>query len=115
MAAPVQPIKASFNCPRRPLEKTCVYDWLHSHSTTDKLSFCIKANSMQLLLMSNLRLGGKVLSVAYGGELNEVEKTGGTAWAALRAAHASVGQRPLSCVVVSLFYQARTYFQSRSG
>ena len=31
----------------------------------------------------------------------------------LRAAHNSVSEKPLSSILVSLFYQARTYFQNR--
>ena len=50
--------------------------------------------------MSNLRLGGKVVAVAAGDDQNHVEKSGQTAWAALRAAHASVGQMPTSQILV---------------
>jgi len=67
----------------------------------------------KLLLMSNLRLGGKVLAVATGDDQNGAEKSGQTAWAALRAAHARVGLEPESIILVSLFNSARTYFQSR--
>ena len=49
---------------------------------------------------SNLRLGGKVVAVAVGDEENDVGKSGQTPWAALRAAHEEIGQRPLSCVLV---------------
>jgi len=64
--------------------------------------------------MSNLRLGGKVVAVAAGGDQIGVEKSGKTAWAALRAAHASVGQMPTSQILVSLLYQARTYFEQNT-
>jgi hypothetical protein len=68
----------------------------------------------KLLLMSNLRLGGKVLAVAAG----DAEENGSvpvpSAWAALRAAHAKVGLESESIIMVSLFNSARTYFQSRS-
>ena len=50
--------------------------------------------------MSNLRLGGKVVAVAAGDDQIGVEKSGQTAWAALRAAHASVGQKPTSQILV---------------
>jgi len=64
--------------------------------------------------MSNLRLGGKVVAVAAGDDQNHVEKSGQTAWAALRAAHASVGQMPTSQILVSLLYQARTHFEQNT-
>jgi hypothetical protein len=35
---------------------------------------------------------------------------GQNAWAALCAAHNSVSEKPLSSILVPLFYQARTYF-----
>ena len=35
------------------------------------------------------------------------------AWAVLCAAHNSISEKPLSSILVSLFYQARTYFQNR--
>jgi hypothetical protein len=90
-------------------------NWLHFYTTTYKNSFCIKANTMsKLLLMSNLRLGGKVLAVAAGDAEENGSSSVPSAWAALRAAHADVGQKPMSSILVSLFYQARTYFQSRS-
>ena len=49
---------------------------------------------------SNLRLGRKVLSVALGDSQNGVARSGDTAWAALCAAHESVGQRPHSSILV---------------
>ena len=62
--------------------------------------------------MSHLRLGGKVVALAAGDDQIHGEKSGETAWAALRAAHAKVGLEPESSILVSLLYQARTYFQS---
>jgi len=50
---------------------------------------------------------------ATGGAPNSFGKSGETAWAALCAAHSAVGSKPTSSVLVSLFYQARTYFQNR--
>ena len=35
-------------------------------------------------------------------------------WAAVQAAHALVGKMPVSCVVVWLYDEARTYFQSQT-
>jgi DNA repair exonuclease SbcCD ATPase subunit len=63
---------------------------------------------------SNLRLGGKVLAVAAGDAEENGSSSVPSAWAALRAAHADVGQKPMSSILVSLFNSARTYFQSRS-
>ena len=88
-----------------------VHDWLEPIQTWIKDAQCLaeiasdrdllrKKVSAKEIFGSNLRLGGKILSVAVGDELNEVEKTGDTAWAALRAAHSSIGQRPLSCILV---------------
>ena len=59
---------------------------------------------------SHLRLGGRqvVVSPLVGGSVEPP-----TQWAALRAAHAEVGQRPLRSILVSLLYQARTHFQSK--
>ena len=34
-----------------------------------------------------------------------------THWAAVQAAHALVSEKPLSCVLVRLYNQARTFFQ----
>ena len=67
----------------------------------------------KLLLISHLLLGGKTVRPAEGGTPKGFEKSDQTAWAALRAAHASVGLRPISSILVSLLYQARTYFQNR--
>jgi hypothetical protein len=38
-----------------------------------------------------------------------------SAWAALRAAHASVGSKTERLIVVSLYNAARTYFQTKFG
>jgi len=45
--------------------------------------------------------------------LNSFAKSGETAWAALCAAHSAVPFQPLSSILVSLLYQARTYFQNK--
>jgi len=67
----------------------------------------------KLLLISHLLLGEKTVRPAFGGTPNSFGKSGETAWAALCAAHSTVGSKPSSSFVVSLFYQARTYFQNR--
>jgi len=67
----------------------------------------------KLLLISHLLLGEKRVRAAEGGAPNSFGKSGETAWAALCAAHSAVGSKPTSSVLVSLFYQARTYFQNR--
>jgi len=67
----------------------------------------------KLLLISHLLLGEKILRPAEGGTPKEFEKSGQTAWTALRAAHASVGSQPISSILVRLLYQVRTYFQNR--
>lgn len=49
---------------------------------------------------SNLRLGGKVIAVAAGDAEENGSVSVPTQWAALRAAHASVGQMPTSSILV---------------
>jgi len=68
---------------------------------------------LQSLLISNLRLGGKVVAVAVGDAQENGSVSVPTQWAALRAAHASVGQMPTSSILVGLLYQVRTYFQNK--
>jgi hypothetical protein len=64
----------------------------------------------KLLLISHLILANREARLrAPSGE----NSSGQNAWAALRAARDSVSEKPLSSVLVSLFYQARTYFQNR--
>jgi len=78
-----------------------------------KILFVSKANTMsKLLLISHLFLGEKRLRAAFGGAPNSFGKSDKTAWAALCAAHSAVGSQPISSILVSLFYQARTYFQN---
>jgi hypothetical protein len=52
------------------------------------------------LLISHLLLAETKVRAAAGDAPKEFEKSGQTAWAALCAAHASVGQKPLSSVLV---------------
>jgi len=47
---------------------------------------------------------------AFGAAPNGVEKSGQTAWAALCAAHASVGQKSKSLILEYLYDTARTDF-----
>jgi len=67
----------------------------------------------KLLLISHLLLGERKVRVAEGDAPNSFGKMGENQWAALCAAHNSVSEKPLSSILVSLFYQARTYFQNR--
>jgi DNA invertase Pin-like site-specific DNA recombinase len=62
---------------------------------------------------SHLFLTERKVRAAAGDAPNSFGKIGGNQWAALCAAHHSVSEKPLSSVLVSLFYQARTYFQNR--
>ncbi|OHA42653.1 MAG: hypothetical protein A3H68_01875 [Candidatus Taylorbacteria bacterium RIFCSPLOWO2_02_FULL_46_40] len=62
---------------------------------------------------SHLFLGEKTLRPAEGGNPNSFGKMGGNQWDALRASHLLALKKPLSSVLVSLLYQARTYFQNR--
>jgi len=67
----------------------------------------------KLLLILHLLLAERKVRVAAGDAPNSFGKMGGNQWAALCAAHNSVSEKLLSSVLVSLFYQARTYFQNR--
>jgi len=64
----------------------------------------------KLLLISHLVLANREarLRAPSGEDLSRQNQ-----WAALCAAHDSVSEKPLSSILVSLFYQARTYFQNR--
>src|SRR3989338_1785684 len=77
--------------------------------------FCIQSKyyESKLLLISHLLLGEKTIRPAEGGNPNSFGKMGGNQWDALRAAHPLALKNPLSSVLVSLLYQARTYFQNR--
>ena len=79
-----------------------------------KTLFVFKANTMsKLLLISHLLLGEKTLRPAEGGTPNSFGKMGGNQWDALRASHLLASSKPLSSILVSLLYQARTYFQNK--
>ena len=67
----------------------------------------------KLFLISHLLLGEKTIRPAEGGNPNSFGKMGGNPWDALRASHLLALKKPLSSVLVSLLYQARTYFQNK--
>ena len=67
----------------------------------------------KLLLIPNLLLGEKTVRPAEGGTPNSFGKMGGNQWDALRASHLLASSKPLSSILVSLLYQARTYFQNK--
>ncbi|MFW0871269.1 MAG: recombinase family protein [Patescibacteria group bacterium] len=79
-------------------------EWLKAASRLDAIAsdadLFVKKVCAKEIFGSNLRLGGKVLAVAAGDDHIHGEKSGQTAWAALRAAHASVGQKPTSQILV---------------
>ena len=54
----------------------------------------------KLLLISHLLFGEKTVRPAFGGTPNSFGKSGETAWAALCAAHSTVGSKPSSSFVV---------------
>ena len=62
---------------------------------------------------SHLLLGEKTVRASAPNFQNSPAKQTQTAWAALCAAHSAIGSKPISSILVSLFYQARTYFQNR--
>ena len=79
-----------------------------------KILFVSKANTTsKLLLISHLLLAERKVRIAEGDAPNSFGKLGGNQWDALRASHDLASKKPLSSVLVSLFYQARTYFQNR--
>ena len=63
---------------------------------------------------SNLLLGEKTVSTAFGGAPNSFGKMVGNQWDALRASHLLALKKPLSSVLVCLLNHIRTYFQSRN-
>ena len=79
-------------------------EWLKTAQRLDAIAsdadLFVKKVCAKEIFGSNLRLGGKVVAVAAGGDQIGVEKSGKTAWAALRAAHASVGQMLTSQILV---------------
>jgi len=89
-------------------------NWLKDAQNLDEIAsdgnLFAKKVAAKELFGSHLRFGGRrvVVTSPVGGSTEPP-----TAWAALRAAHAKVGLEPESSILVSLLYQARTYFQSK--
>ena len=79
-------------------------EWLKAASRLDAIAFdadlFVKKVCAKEIFGWNLRLGGKVLAVAAGDDHIHGEKSGQTAWSALRAAHSSVGLEPESSILV---------------
>jgi len=91
--------------------------WLKDAQSLDKIAsdddlFAKKVKAKEVF-GSHLLLAERKVRVAAGDAPNSFGKMGGNQWAALCAAHNSVSEKPLSSILVSLFYQARTYFQNR--
>src|SRR3989338_6293467 len=81
-----------------------------------KILFVFRAkqiHSQNCILISHLLLCEKTSRPAEGGNPNSFGKMGGNQWDALRASHLLALKKPLSSVLVSLLYQARTYFQNK--
>ncbi len=90
--------------------------WLKDTQSLDKIAsdsdlFAKKVCAKEIF-GSHLFLGEKTIRPAEGGNPNSFGKMGGNQWDALRASHLLALKKPLSSVLVSLFYQARTYFQN---
>jgi hypothetical protein len=62
------------------------------------------------ILISHLLLQNKTVRASAP---DCIGKSGETAWACLRQAHAKVSEMPTSSIIVSLYYQTRTYYQNR--
>ena len=103
-------------------------NWLKDAQNLDKIAsdnnLFEKKVVAKEIFGSHLFLGEKRLRAAAllrlpasggqeGGAPNSFGKSGETAWAALCAARSAVGSQPISSILVSLFYQTRTYFQNR--
>jgi hypothetical protein len=67
----------------------------------------------KLLLISNLLLGEKLVRASAPKILNSFGKFGGNPWDALRASRILASKKPMSSILVRLFYHARTFFQNR--
>ena len=82
-------------------------EWLKAASRLDAIAsdadLFVKKVCAKEIFGSNLRLGGNVLAVAAGDDQIHAPKSGQTAWAALRAAHASVGQVEKSTILVQKY------------
>jgi DNA invertase Pin-like site-specific DNA recombinase len=93
-------------------------DWLKDAVDLDKIALADdlfrKKVVAKEIFGSHLRLGDRTLSVATGDHAKYGALATPTPWAALRAAHSSSSEKPLGSVLVRLYNQARTHFQSRS-
>jgi hypothetical protein len=92
-------------------------NWLKDAQSLDKIAsdsdlFAKKVCAKEIF-GSHLLLGEKTIRPAEGGNPNSFGKMGGNQWDALRASHLLALKKPLSSVLVSLLYQARTYFQNK--
>ncbi|USN92228.1 MAG: hypothetical protein H6782_00145 [Candidatus Nomurabacteria bacterium] len=97
-------IQANLNCPRRLFEseqqKTPELIALSLYHKQKCFLYQSKYYVAKSLLMSHLRLGGKVVAVAAGDAPQNGSVYAPTQWAALRAAHSSVGFEPTSSILV---------------
>jgi len=89
-------------------------EWIKDAQNFDKIAsdgdlFRKKVTAKEIF-GSNLRLGGRQLTVATGDRPEYEAGPRSLAWAALRAAHASSLEEPLGSVLVQLFNEARTAF-----
>ena len=89
-------------------------NWVKSAQNIDKIAsdsdlFAKKVCAKEIF-GSHLLLSQKTLRASALTFPNSVANSGETAWAALRAAHASYASNPASFVLEPLYYQARTYF-----
>ena len=93
-------------------------NWLKDAQNLDEIAsdynLFAKKVAAKEIFGSHLRLGGKVVAPAAGESPENGSVSAPTQWAALRAAHASVGQKPTSQILVSLLYQARTHFEQNT-
>jgi len=115
MAAPVRQTQERPGLfPRRPLKKAFqkfVATLLYTHLSKSKNSFCSGKANTKLHWISNLVLAGKQARVSAPKSGVDAPQT---QWAALRAAHQMVGQKPKSLILEHLYDFARTYFIKNS-
>src|SRR3990167_5334247 len=89
--------------------------WLKDAQSLDKIAsdsdlFAKKVCAKEIF-GSHLLLQNKTVRASAPNFPNPPAKSGETAWAALCAPHSAVPSKPLSSILVSVLYQARTYFQ----
>jgi replicative DNA helicase len=71
-----------------------------------------KANTKKSQVVSNLFLSGREARLRAP---SGMDSSGQNQWAALRAAHEMVSEKPKSMVLVYLYNSARTHFIRNSG